>query len=212
LSLIRLPTISDDNCDTEQIMPYITKEQAAKILRTSTRGVERLVSRGKLHVTPEKVEGRTRLQPMYDEQLVQALAAEMTPDAASIATNGDDELATNKDSGDTHKREIDDAPTVEPSQALERQASAEGMQAFALMVADALQGRQTPGTATGRAVSVELKDKLTLSFKEASRLSGVPEAHLRIAYANGKLRGAKIGRGVRVSPDALKSYVAKVLK
>ncbi len=118
-------------------MPYITKEQAAKILRTSTRGVERLVSRGKLHVTPEKVEGRTRLQPMYDEQLVQALAAEMTPDAASIATNGDGELATNKDSGDTHPSEIDDAPTVEPTQALQRAPSAEGMQAVVAQLSSA---------------------------------------------------------------------------
>jgi excisionase family DNA binding protein len=99
-----------------------------------------------------------------------------------------------------------------PSQALERQPGAEGIQAFALMVADALRGAQTPGNATGRAVSVELKDKLTLSFKEAARLSGVPESYLRAAFADGKLRGAKIGRGVRVSPDALKAYVAKVLK
>jgi excisionase family DNA binding protein len=80
------------------------------------------------------------------------------------------------------------------------------------MVADALRGAQTPGNATGRAVSVELKDKLTLSFKEAARLSGVPEAHLRAAYAVGKLRGAKIGRGVRVTPDDVRRCVEQMMK
>jgi excisionase family DNA binding protein len=99
-----------------------------------------------------------------------------------------------------------------PSQALEHVSNSQTIEALGRAIADALRGALSPGTATGRWVSVELKDKLTLSFKEASRLSGVPEAHLRIAYADGKLRGAKIGRGVRVSPDALKAYVAKILK
>ncbi len=99
-----------------------------------------------------------------------------------------------------------------PAQALERQPSAEGMQTFALMVADALRGAQTPGNATGRAVSVELKDKLTLSFKEASKLSGVPESYLRAAFADGKLRGAKIGRGVRVTPDDVRRCVEQMMK
>ncbi len=193
-------------------MPYITKEQAAKILRTSTRGVERLVSRGKLHVTPEKVEGRTRLQPMYDEQLVQALAAEMTPDAASIATNGDGELATNKDSGDTHPREIDDAPTVEPSQALQRAASPQTIEALGQAIADALQA--THGAKNGKPVETvsDLAAKLTLSLSDAARLSGLSADRLRAAIHGGELEARKVGRGWRIRPEELKVYVRRVMK
>jgi len=190
-------------------MPYITKEQAATILKTSTRGVERLVSRGKLSVTPEKIEGRTRLQPMYDDEQVRALAASMATTAETIATNSDEALATNRDNGDALSAEVPDDENDEPSQALQRAGSVEGIQAFALMVADALRGSQTTGN---EYQDVPLRDKMTLSFKEAARLSGVPESHLRAAFADGKLRGAKIGRGVRVSPGALRAYVAKVLK
>jgi excisionase family DNA binding protein len=177
-------------------MPYITKEQAAKILRTSTRGVERLVSRGKLHVTPEKVEGRTRLQPMYDEQQVGALAAEMTPDAASIATNGDGELATNKDSGDTHPREIDDDPTVEPTHALQRAPSEQSMQALAPHIAAALH------VALSARIAVPAPS-LLLSIPEAAAWLGVSKYQIEIAIHDGKLIAPKIGRGRRVRPEDL---------
>jgi excisionase family DNA binding protein len=194
-------------------MPYITKEQAAKILKTSTRGVERLVSRGELKVTPEKVEGRTRLQPMYDEGQVRALAAKQTASADELATNSDTALATSSDDMDALDAEAADTPSAAPSQALQRAASPQTIEALGQVIADALREAQTPVNGAGGAVSVaDLAHKMTLSFKEAARLSGVPESHLRSAYAEGKLRGAKIGRGVRVSPDALKAYVAKVLK
>jgi excisionase family DNA binding protein len=131
------------------------------------------------------------------------------------ATFSETEVARFKAERDRLTTTVTSATTVsevvrdESSDALERQPSIEGMQSFALMIADALQGAQTHGNAV---VDVPLRDKMTLSFKEAARLSGVPESHLRSAYAEGKLRGAKIGRGVRVSPEALKAYVAKVLK
>ena len=59
---------------------------------------------------------------------------------------------------------------------------------------------------------VPLRDKMTLSFKEAALLSGVPESHLREGYARGMLRGAKIGRGVRVTPDDVRKYVEQRMK
>jgi excisionase family DNA binding protein len=40
----------------------------------------------------------------------------------------------------------------------------------------------------------------------------VPESHLRAAYAEGSLRGAKIGRGVRVTPEDVKKYVLARMK
>jgi len=59
---------------------------------------------------------------------------------------------------------------------------------------------------------VSLRDKMTLSFKEAALLSGVPESHLREGYARGMLRGAKIGRGVRVTPEDVRKYVEQRMK
>ncbi len=97
----------------------------------------------------------------------------------------------------------------ESPQALQRAGNEQGIAMLVSMLSDAMRATETQGSV---ASDVPLRDKMTLSFKEAARLSGVPESHLRAAYADGKLRGAKIGRGVRVTPDALKAYVAKVLK
>jgi excisionase family DNA binding protein len=170
-------------------------KEAAEYLGISVKTLERKIAGGEIAVA--YVPGATGKQRTFDRaELDRFKAAEAERLVATTYVMS--------------KSRNFDAPST--PHALQRAGGEQGMQAFALMVADALQGRQTPGTATGRAVFVELKDKLTLSFKEASRLSGVPESHLRIAYANGKLRGAKIGRGVRVSPDALKAYVAKILK
>jgi len=102
------------------------------------------------------------------------------------------------------------APDVtSPSQALQRAGGEQGIAMFASLVADALQAREAQGNGIP---AVPLRDKMTLSFKEASRLSGVPESHLRTAYADGALRGAKIGRGVRVIPDDVRKYVEGRMK
>ncbi len=184
-------------------MPKITKTEAAALLDKTPRAVERYAASGRLSVTYEK--GKTRDTPVYDRAEVEALAEELrqpaTPARGAIATRGD-----NNDGG------VSQGVAIPPSQALQRAGSVEGVKAFALLIADALRGAQTPGDAAGRAVSVDLKDKLTLSFKEAARLSGVPESYLRIAYADGKLRGAKIGRGVRVTPDDVRRFVEQMMK
>jgi excisionase family DNA binding protein len=79
------------------------------------------------------------------------------------------------------------------------------------MLADALAGLQPRGDGHADAVPLaDLSHKMTLSFVEAARLSGVPESHLRAAYAEGKLRGAKIGRGVRMKHPDLEAYVKKL--
>jgi excisionase family DNA binding protein len=101
------------------------------------------------------------------------------------------------------------ASAVSSSQGLQRNRGGQGIEAFVSMIADALKARETQGNGIP---TVPLRDKMTLSFKEASRLSGVPESHLRTAYADGALRGAKLGRGVRVTPDDLRAYVGKVMK
>jgi excisionase family DNA binding protein len=97
----------------------------------------------------------------------------------------------------------------EPSEALQRAGSDEALTMLGKAIADALQAHQTPASA---ASDVPLRDKMTLSFKEAAKLSGVPESNLRAAYSEGSLRGAKIGRGVRVLPDDVRKYVAARMK
>jgi excisionase family DNA binding protein len=182
----------------------MNKREAAEFLGKTERAVERYAVSGKLSVRYKP--GKTRPVADYDEGELAKLKHDLE-NPSDVRP-----LVTSPDAADspTPTNAVQLRQTT--SQALERQAGAEGIAILSAAIRDALQGRQTPGNATGRWVSVELKDKLTLSFKEASRLSGVPESHLRIAYADGKLRGAKIGRGVRVSPDALKAYVAKILK
>jgi uncharacterized protein (UPF0548 family) len=88
------------------------------------------------------------------------------------------------------------------------------MQAFALMVADALRGAATRenGQFTGHESLADLNAKVLLTLKDAARLSSLSDAHLRAALNYGTLEGKIIGRGWKITPDALKAYVAKVLK
>jgi excisionase family DNA binding protein len=105
------------------------------------------------------------------------------------------------------------ASAVSSSQGLQRTGGGQGIEAFVSMITDALQANVAQGNDHARSLSpADLAHKMTLSFKEASRLSGVPESHLRTAYADGALRGAKIGRGVRVTPDDVRKYVEGRMK
>ncbi len=162
----------------------MNKQDVATELNCSTRQVEKYASEDRLG-TIEYVRGKRGREAKYDDEAVARLKAELTVKSQEI---------------------IGTAPQ---SHALERAPSEQSMTMFVAALSDALREAQTPGNGVS---AVPLRDKMTLSFKEAARLSGVPESHLRSAYAEGKLRGAKIGRGVRVSPDALKAYVGKVLR
>ena len=55
-------------------MALISKAEAAAILGKSERGVERYAKDGLLEVKPQRVKGRTRDVPMYEEADVRALA------------------------------------------------------------------------------------------------------------------------------------------
>jgi excisionase family DNA binding protein len=179
-------------------MSRITKEQAAEILGMTTRAVERYTKQNRLSATYER--GRTRPVPVYDEAEVKALASSLLhPVQPAIINN---------DQSDNSERDV-----VIHSQALQRAGNDEALAMLGKMLAASLQAQAAHEKGKGEQTSIaDLSAKMTLSFSEAARLSGVPENHLRAAFAAGSLRGAKIGRGVRVSPDALKAYVGKVLK
>ncbi len=171
-------------------MPHITKEQAAEILSMTTRAVERYTKQNRLSATYER--GRTRPVPMYDEAEVKALAAALMQPSFSAAI-----VATQ---GDNNDRDV----AINPNHALQRTGNDEALTMFVSMLSEAIRAQDAQGSGD---LSVPLCDKMTLSFKEAARLSGVPESNLRAAYAEGSLRGAKIGRGVRVTPDDVRKYV-----
>jgi excisionase family DNA binding protein len=162
----------------------MNKQDVATELNCSTRQVEKYASEDRLG-TIEYVRGKRGREAKYDDEAVARLKAELTVKSQEI---------------------IGSAPQ---SHALQRAGNEQSMTMFVAALSDALREAQTQGNGV---VDVPLRDKMTLSFKEASRLSGVPESHLRSAYAEGKLRGAKIGRGVRVSPDALKVFIGRLLK
>ncbi len=183
-------------------MPKITKDEAARILNKTLRAVERYAAAGRLSVTYEK--GKTRDVPVYDhaevERLVDELRQPSTPARGVVATPAD-----NGDAG------VSQAVAIHSPQGLQRAGSPESIAVLGQAIADALRATQD-GKGSGSVAIADLALKMTLSFKEAALLSGVPESHLREGYARGVLRGAKIGRGVRVTPDDVQKYVEQRMK
>jgi excisionase family DNA binding protein len=84
----------------------------------------------------------------------------------------------------------------EPSQALQRAESGEGIQSLAVLLVDALQAAQSP--------------KMLLSLVEAAEVSGLSASHLLKAIHDGRLDGRKIGRGFKVRPVDLREYASRV--
>jgi excisionase family DNA binding protein len=166
-------------------------KQAAEHLNISVKTLERKIAAGDVSVA--YVPGATGKQRTFDAAELDRFKASESEKAAATTYV----ISRSRNS---------DAPS---SNALQRQGNEQGMAMFVSMLSDALQAHQTQGNTVA---DVPLRDKMTLSFKEAAKLSGVPESNLRAAFADGSLRGAKIGRGVRVMPDDVRKYVAARMK
>jgi excisionase family DNA binding protein len=168
-------------------------KEAAGYLGISIKTLERKIAGGEVSVA--YVPGATGKQRTFDpaelDRFKEAEAAKTV--ATSYVARA--RVATVASNGDKPQQ-----------QALERATGEQGMALFVSMLTDAL-----AATRDGKA-DVPLRDKMTLSFKEAAQLSGVPEDHLRMAHKSGELRGAKIGRGVRVTPDDVRKYVEQRMK
>ena len=175
----------------------MNKREASQYLGKTERAVERYTQAGELSVKYKP--GKTRPIADYDETELRELKHRLAnPSDVRPAVVSENPTKAEQ-------------PRTTPTQALERTGSVEGMQAFALMVADALRATQD-GKGGSPVAIADLAQKMTLSFKEAALLSGVPESHLREGYARGMLRGAKIGRGVRVTPEDVRKYVEQRMK
>ncbi len=164
-------------------------KEAAEYLGISVKTLERKIAAGDVSVA--YVPGATGKQRTFDRaELDRFKVAESEKAVATTYV--------------ISKSRNSDAPS--PSQALQRAGSEQSIQALGQAIADAMKATQDGRT------DVPMRDKMTLSFKEAALLSGVPESHLREGYARGMLRGAKIGRGVRVTPDDVRKYVEQRMK
>ncbi len=166
-------------------------KQAAEHLNISVKTLERKIAAGDVSVA--YVPGATGKQRTFDAAELDRFKASESEKAAATTYV-------------ISKSRSSDAPS---SNALQRTGNEQSMAMFVSMLSDALRATETqPNTVA----DVPLRDKMTLSFKEAAHLSGVPESHLREAYASGSLRGAKIGRGVRVTPDDVRKYIEQRMK
>jgi excisionase family DNA binding protein len=178
-------------------MPKISKEEAADILDSSARTVERLAGSGRLSVTYEQ--GKTRKVPRFEEAEVRQLKAELDGQTspARAAVVGSEEIATRGDNGD----KIGALLSLLGSQ--DFWAGVASMNApLALPPAPDVKGHAAP--------PVQLADKLTLNLAEAAQLSGLSRDHLRGAIGEKKLKAKIIGRGWRVKRDDLEAYVKKL--
>jgi excisionase family DNA binding protein len=64
---------------------------------------------------------------------------------------------------------------------------------------DAVTPKALPAPAEGASgISVPITDKLYLTLREASELSGLPVGYIRAAMKDGKLKGIKTGAGWRL--------------
>ncbi len=173
----------------------MNKSDAANFLGKTERAIERYVKDGRL--SARYVAGKTRSVADFDEAELKRLKYELD-NPSDLRPALAKPTPTNSEQ-----------PRPSASQALQRDGESANMTMFVSMLSDALRTHQTQANTVA---DVPLRDKLTLSFKEAAHLSGVPESHLREAYASGSLRGAKIGRGVRVTPDDVRKYIEQRMK
>ncbi len=177
----------------------MNKSDAANFLGKTERAIERYVKDGRL--SARYVAGKTRSVADFDEAELERLKHELD-NPSDVRPALVVQTPTNAEQ-----------PRQSATNALQRAGDEQGMAIFVSMLSDAMRAHEKQGNGKVEQPSIaDLSAKFSLSFGEASRLSGVPESHLRAAHADGSLRGAKIGRGVRVTPDDVKKYVLARMK
>jgi excisionase family DNA binding protein len=177
----------------------MNKKETAAELGITTRTLERHMSGGRIAYA--RRQGKTGEEAFFDPAEIARFKAELRSVTHSPAVAA------------TEAPTSSDQPRQMPSQALERAGGAEGMQAFALMIADALRDAQAHADGQAGAPSIaDLAHKLALTLPEAARVSGLSANHLRTAVHDGKLKARIVGRGWKIKPEELRAYVGKVMK
>lgn len=160
----------------------MNKREAAEYLGVSTRAIERYTARGKL--TPEYEKGRTGPAPVYDRTQLDALRREMNDTTGKLRLTIDTDKPAKIDRTDSH---------ISFNRA--------GSNLGALVAAINKVHSQSAS---------EIAAKLLFSIKEAQKLTGLSEEHIRNAIHTGKLKGSIIGRGYKVKKADLEKYVARL--
>jgi excisionase family DNA binding protein len=182
----------------------MNKQEAAEFLNVSVRAVERYTQQGRLSVTYAR--GRTRPVAEYRAAELEALRAE-------IQANLYHQRPAHEKTNPANPEQPSEIGGVSPSQALQRQASEQGIAILSAAIRDALGGEYAARNGLSDKPSIaDLSHKLTLSLPEAARVSGLSANHLRGAIHDGKLKAKIVGRGWKVKPEELRAYVGKVLK
>ncbi len=169
-------------------MGKITKEQAAKILKArNVRTVERYAAKGRLSVVYEK--GTTRDVPMYDEDEVTRLAAELKNPSTPMR------------------------PSIEPREtvtAIATRGDNTDTRMSAHVAFNLLQNLSTiAGTAKAQP-QADVGAKIMLTLADAAALSSLSENHLREAIKAKKLKGRIIGKGYKIKRVDLDAYIKKL--
>lgn len=175
----------------------MNKREAAEYLGKTERAVERYTEAARLTVRYKP--GKTRPVADYDESELRALKHELDnpSDVRPVVVAADTPTNTEQ-------------PRRTASEALQRTATEQSMTMFVSLLSDAI--RDAQAQAPGTESLADLSAKVMLTLKDAARLSSLSEAHLRAALNGGMLKGKIVGRGWKIAPDALRAYVAKVLK
>jgi excisionase family DNA binding protein len=169
-------------------------KQAAEYLNISVKTLERKIAAGDVSVA--YVPGATGKQRTFDAAELDRFKASESEKAAATTYV-------------ISKSRNSDAPSLN---ALQRGGNEQGIAMLVSMLADAVHAQGTRGNDTGGQVSItDLSAKLTLTIDDAARLSGLSANHIREAIKTGKLKARIIGRGWKIAPDILKTYVTKIL-
>ncbi len=180
----------------------MNKKEAAEVLGISTRALERYIGLNRISVS--YVRGRTGDEARFDPAEVERFRQELETRKQSVSVVTD-EAPPSPESSTRKPRQV---AKFSASQALEASPAPGSMASLGSALAALLRGQGSPETSTSVA---DLSHKLSLSVKEAARLSGLSENHLRTAIGEGKLKARIIGKGYRISPDVLRAYVKKVV-
>ncbi len=184
----------------------MNKREAAEVLGISTRALERYIGLSRISVSYAR--GRTGKEARFDAAEVERFRVELENRLTAAGAVADEAAP----SPETAAPIASGLSRLSDSQALESSPPRGSMASLGEAIAALLQGQAAPGTGISERASVaDLSHKLSLSVKEAARLSGLSEGHLRAAIKTGKLKARIIGKGYRISPDVLRAYVKKVV-
>jgi excisionase family DNA binding protein len=172
----------------------MNKKEVAEFLDVGERAVERYVEQGRLSVSYEK--GKTRPAPVYNDQEVRALKAELERKLY-------------------HKKPLVTRETANPDNGEQTAlAPLSALPDFIQMIAATLEQQARMIAAveskTPQKEEAAVADKLILKLSEASALTGLSRATLREAITARKLKAQIIGHAWRIKRADLEAYVRKL--